>query len=155
MDLVLRRTETGLEGIGEQAERAYDGWRKYVREMEVGDTVRFSWKRPRSPKFHRWFFVTVSSIFDSQEQFAKLEHLLDWIKVGAGHCVFHPGPDGRMVAIPESISWESMGEDEFRTFVDAAWAFLHSERAGFYLWPLMTSQGRTEMIDRLLEDGRT
>jgi hypothetical protein len=57
-----------------------------------------------------------------------------------------------MVAIPESISWERLGDDEFREFVDAAWEFLRSERAGFYLWPLMTAAGRSEMIERLLED---
>lgn len=152
MDMVLIRTEHGLEGLGDVNARAYEGWRKHVASMPVGDTLRFSWKRPRSPKYHRWFFVTLSKVFEGQEQFAKLEHLLDWIKVGAGHCVFHPGPDGRMVAIPESIAWEGMGEDAFRAFVDAAWEFLHSERAGFYLWPMMTAQGRTEMIDRLLEE---
>jgi hypothetical protein len=154
MDMILRRTEQGLEGLGEANARAYERWRKYVREMAPGDTVRFSWKAPRSPKFHRWFFVVVSRIFENQEQFAKEEHLLDWIKVGAGHCVFHPGPDGRMVAIPESISWERLDETEFREFVDAAWAFLRTERAGFYLWPLMTAKGREEAVEALLEDKR-
>jgi len=155
MDLILRKNRNGkLEGVGERSAKAFDGWRKHVREMEPGETIRFTWKKPRSPKFHAYFFGVLGSLFDLQEQFAKPEHLLDWVKVGAGHCVFHPGPNGQMVALPESISWEAMGDDEFREFVDAAWAFLRTERAGFYLWPLMTPQGRAEAIERLLEDKR-
>jgi hypothetical protein len=155
MDLILRKTQDGrLEGVGERSAKNYEGWRKFVRDLPPGDTFRFSWKRARSPKFHRYFFGVLGSLFDTQEQFAEDGNLLDWIKIGAGHAVFHPGPDGRMMAIPKSIAWENLEEDDFREFVDAAWAFLRSERAGFYLWPLMTPAARSEAIERLLEDKR-
>lgn len=155
VDLILRKTEQGtLEGVGERSAKAYEGWRKFVREMAPGQTCRFSWRAPRSPKFHAYFFGVLGSLFDQQEQFHKDRDLLEWVKVGAGHCTFGPGPDGRMVAIPRSISWEELGDDEFREFVDAAWAFLRSERAGFFLWPMMTPAGRSEAIERLLEDKR-
>lgn len=155
MDLILRKRADGrLEGLGERSAKAYEGWRAFVRGMQPGETCRFTWRKPRSQKFHAYFFGVLGTLFDQQEQFTKQEHLLDWVKVGAGHAVFHPGPDGRVMACPESISWERMGDDEFREFVDAAWAFLRSERAGFYLWPLMTAQGRAEAIERLLEDKR-
>jgi hypothetical protein len=155
MDLILRKTARNtLEGVGERAEKAYQGWREYVRAMQPGETCRFSWKRPRSPGMHAYFFGRIGALMDLQEQFVQQRDLLEWIKVGAGHCTFSPGPNGQAYATPRSISWEELGEDEFREFVDAAWAFLRSERAGAFLWPLMTTAGRSEAIERLLEDRR-
>lgn len=155
MDLILRKTADGrLEGVGERSQKAYEGWRKHVLAMMPGETLRFSWRKPRSQKFHAYFFGVLGALFDTQEQFLKVDHLRAWLTVGAGHCYFAPGPDGRMCALPESIGWETMGDDEFREFVDAAWAFLRTERAGAFLWPLMTPAARSEAIERLLEDKR-
>lgn len=150
MDVVLVRTEEGLRGLGEKSGKHYDAWRKHVRGMEVGETVRFTWKKPRSPKFHSLFFAMIGNLFDTQEQFQDPKQLRGWLLVGGGHCDFVPGPNGRMAAMPKSIDWESLDDIEFKDVVDAVWAFLRTDHATRFLWPLLSEAMRLEAVERLL-----
>jgi hypothetical protein len=149
-EVIIVRTEAGLQGLGEKHGRAYERWRKQVASMEVGETLQFSWKAPRSPKFHRLFFAMLGNLFDAQEQFAEPDQLRSWLTVGAGFCDFVPGPKGRMVALPKSIAWANMDDEEFRPLVDAVWGFLVTPHATGFLWPMLTEQGREEAVARLL-----
>lgn len=149
-DVVIVKTEAGLQGLGEKGAKVYERWQRQVRGMEIGETLAFSWKEPRSRKFHRLFFAMLGNLFDVQEQFADPDQLRAWLTVGAGYADFVPGPTGRMVALPKSISWHSMDDGEFHDLVAAVWAFLRTEHAHRFLWPLMTPQAATEAVERLL-----
>jgi hypothetical protein len=150
MDVVLIRTEEGLRGLGEKAGKHYEAWRQHVKGMPVGETVRFTWKKPRSPRFHALFFALLGNVFDAQEQFATADQLRTWLTIGAGHADFVPGPAGRMAAMPKSIAWENMDDVEFKDLVDAVWTFLRTPHARTFLWPGMTDQGSAEAVERML-----
>lgn len=149
-ELVIVRTEQGLQGLGEKNGRAYERWKKHVANMELGETAAFSWKKPRSPKFHRLYFGMLGNLFDVQEQFADEHQLRNWLTVGAGYCDYVPGATGRMVALPKSIAWEQMHDNDFRDYCDAVWAFLESEHAVRFLWPLLTPEKQSEAVAQLL-----
>lgn len=149
-ELVIVRTEAGLQGLGEKNVARYDKFKAKAKGMEVGETLSFSWKEPRSPKFHRLFFAMLGNLFDVQEQFADDNQLRSWLTVGAGYCDFVPGPTGRMVALPRSIAWDKMDDGEFHGLCVAVWAFLRTEHALRFLWPPMTAQAAGEAVERLL-----
>lgn len=150
-DVVIVRGEDGrVRGLGEKGERAFDRWRRKVEAMEPGETLAFSWREPRSPKFHRLFFVMLADLFDRQEQFADVDQLRAWLTVGAGYCEFVPGPTGRMVALPKSIAWERMDDTEFRELVVEVWKFLRSEHAQRFLWPHLPLATASEAAEQVL-----
>jgi len=150
MDVVVVKTESGLEGLGEASKRAYGRFRELVRNLEVGETLRVSWKEPRSPGFHKLFFVMLGHLFDQQENFPDENSLRSWLTVGAGFAEFVPGPTGKMVALPKSISWERMDEGEFRDLVSAVWSFLRTDHAQLFLWPATPADVRRRSVETLL-----
>lgn len=124
--IVICKGQDGkLTGFGEKGRRAYLKFRKLVEEMAVGETLQFSFRMPRSPRHHRFVFARLQALFDRQETFADLDHLLIFLKVGAGFVEFMPGPGGQLVAIPKSIAWDQLDEQEFietkRAICDFLW----------------------------------
>lgn len=148
-DVTIVKTEHGIDGLGETGKRAWARWKQRVADLELGETIGFSYRLPRSPKFHKLFFAMLGALTDSQEQFEQ-EQLRAWLIVGAGYCDFVPGPKGRMVALPKSMKWESMDDDEFRELVIAIWRFIRTEHAQQFLWPMATPQARHDGVERLL-----
>ncbi|MEO8807922.1 MAG: DUF1367 family protein [Burkholderiaceae bacterium] len=150
-DVVIFKGDDGkLQGFGQKGGRAYAKWRTTVENLEVGETLQFSWRAPRSPKFHRMFFGMLGQLFDRQEQFADVEQLRAWLAVGAGYCEFVPGPKGRMVALPKSIAWASMDDTEFRELVVAVWDFIRTEHAQRFLWPHLEPAETDMTVEELL-----
>jgi hypothetical protein len=74
-----------------------------------------------------------------------------WLTVGAGYADFMPGPKGRMMALPKSIKWEKMEDNEFRELVRAVWQFLRTDHAQQFLWPMASIQSRQGFVETLLE----
>lgn len=153
-ELVIVKGEDGkLQGLGEKGRRAYEKFRKKVAELEVGETLKFSYKLPRSPGHHRFFFGKLAGmkgipgLLARQEVFEDLDHLLEWLKVGAGHVDFLPGPGGVMVAIPRSIAWDQLEEQDFIEFTRAMNDFLWTDYAQATLWPHLSDEQRHACIE--------
>lgn len=147
-DVVLVKAEDGkLQGLGLRSGNAYARWIATVQRMEVGETLRFSFRLPRSPKHHRLFFAKLNSLFEMQEQYAEESALLAWLKVGAGHADLGPGPHGHMVAIPKSINWENLEEADFAELHQQVDAFMWTPRARRFLWPHMDDAKTMEMVE--------
>lgn len=154
-ELVVYRSENGkLAGHGEKGGRAWSKFLKLVKELAPGDTMAFSYRIPRSPKHHKFFFALMGELFDRQEAFEDREQMMDWIKVGAGHVDFVPGLDGVMVALPRSINWASLDEQEFIEVHRAVRDFLWTPHAQAFLWPHMRPKRRQEAMEWLLESRR-
>lgn len=152
-DVLIVKDETGkLAGFGEKGAKAYNRFLKAVRELEIGELIAFSYRVPRSLKFHRLHFAMLKAVFDSQEQFNDSEQFRKWTEVGAGHCEFVPGPKGRMVALPKSISYESIDDEEFSTVHENVKQFLRSEHARRFLWPHLPEDESAEMISTLISE---
>jgi hypothetical protein len=147
-DLVLAKAADGhLEGLDDADRRAYARFQAALRNMAVGDTMRFSFFLPRSQKHHRLFFQKLTQMFEMQEQFDNKDRLRAWMTVGAGYCDLTPGPHGTAVAIPQSIKWESMDEADFSDLHSRVDAFMWSPRARRFLWPHLDDAKTYEMID--------
>lgn len=153
-DLVIFKDDTGqLEGFGEKGRRAWLKFRKLVADLEPGEMLQFGYRLPRSPKHHRYFFARLGELFALQERFEDEGHLLEWLKVGAGHVDFVPGRDGQIVAMPRSIAWANLDEQGFIEFTRAMNDFLWTPHAQEFLWPALTPVKRSEML-RAWYDGR-
>lgn len=152
-DLVIFKDDTGqLAGMGEKGRRAWNKFRKIIAELEIGETLQFSWRMPRSPQHHRFFFAKRASLFERQETFDDIDRMLDWIKVGAGFCDLFPGHDGVPCAIPKSIAWHNLDEQGFIEFTRAMNDFLWKPYAQAVLWPNLDENQRYACIDSWYRD---
>lgn len=149
-ELVIYKDEsTGrMQGWGEKGVRAWNKWRKIVRELAPGEMVHFTYRMPRSPQHHKFFFARLNELFERQERFEDVDRLLEWLKVGAGHADLVPGRDGTLVAIPKSIAWHSLDEQEFIEFTRAMTDFLWTPYAQAALWPHLDERQRYVMVDQ-------
>lgn len=154
-DLVIYKDETGrLSGWGEKGRRAYLKWRKLIAELGDGEMLHFSYRMPRSPQHHKFFFARLGELFEMQERFDDVERLIDWLKVGAGFADLMPGRDGIPVAIPRSIAWSKLDEQGFIEFARAMNDFLYTPHAQGFLWPHLTERQRYAVVDHWHRGGQ-
>lgn len=139
-----------LVGFGEKGERAYNRFRKAVAELEPGEMIAFEYRFPRSTAFHRRHFAVLKAFFMNQEQFSDEHQFRKWTEVGAGHVEFVPGPKGRMVALPKSINYETLDDEEFRDVHERVVEFLRSVHATRFLWPALSDLQAAEAVETIL-----
>lgn len=145
--VVMRGNDGKLQGVGSKYNASLIKFRRMLEEAEPGETYHFSYRCPRSPQHHRWFFARVNELLEMQETFADIEHLLVFLKVGAGFVEFLPGSDGQLVAVPKSIAWHTLDEREFTETRIAMQTFLWTDAAQAALWPHLNTDQRYAMVD--------
>lgn len=151
--IVVTKDDTGkLVGFGEKHAKAYAKFRRMIEALEPGEMFTLDVWFPRSGKFHRLHFGMLAAVFNAQEQFSDFEQFRAWTQVGAGHVEFVPGPKGRMVALPKSISWAKLDDAEFSDHHDRVRDFLRSEHATAFLWGHLERSRQAQMIDELLRE---
>lgn len=141
-----------IDGFTKEDRRAWRRFWKRVKGMEPGELATCEMVFPRSGKFHRLHMALEQTVFDSQERFIHFEQLRNWMKIGAGHVDWMPGPRGAVVPIPKSIAYSAMDDEEFKVFHNNLLAFLREPHAAKVLWPHLTEQARAEMVEALLAD---
>lgn len=152
-DVWVCRGEDGkLRGWGAKGERAFAKFLRAVQQLGEGELMRFGFRLPRSGPYHRRFFAILGALHGAQEQFEDEDELRLWLQVGAGHCLFVPGPTGRMVAIPKSIDYVSLDQAEFEQVVDSVIRFVRSDHAQAFLWPHLGRDARSRMVDAVLAE---
>lgn len=152
-EVVIVKGEDGkLQGFGEKGGRAWARFLKRVAEMACGETLQFAWHEPRSPQHHRLFFAKLHGLADRQEAFDDETKLRQWLTVGAGYCDLVPGPDGQLVAIPQSIAFHRLDEVEFSELHRQVDNFLWSPHAQQYLWPHLSVVQRYAMVEQLMTE---
>lgn len=151
--LVLVKGDNGnLQGFGDANSRAYARFQAHVERMEQGELVSFEWKQPRSIPFHRRFFVLLNKLFERQETFANEDDMRAWLTIGAGHVTYLPGIDGQLCAVPKSISFDSMENNDFMEFVRKVDEFLWTDYAMQALWPHLSRQLTYDMVQQLQDE---
>lgn len=146
--VVVKGNDGKLCGLGHKYSASLAKFRRTLDAAEIGQTFSFSYKLPRSPQHHSWFFARVNDLLDMQESFADLEHLMVFLKVGAGFVEFMPGTDGQLVAVPKSIAWHTLDERGFTEVRMAMQNFLWTPRAQAALWPHLDADQRYAMVDQ-------
>jgi hypothetical protein len=149
---ILKNNQGRLQGLGEKDGRAYGKWKRLVDELEIGQTLTFSYRFPRSPKHHRLFFAKLQSLLSRTEAFDDLDKLRYWTVMGAGYFDLVPGFDGTPNAIPQSLDFDSMDEAEFTDLHRQVDAFLWTARAQQTLWPALSEEQRYACVESWAEE---
>lgn len=150
-DATRRVIFSTVDGLGEINRKRWRRFWSTLMRMEPGEMATIRTHKARSGPFHRRHMAMEQAVFEAQERFTDFERgFRDWLKVGAGHCTWFPGPRGAVFPVPKSISYAEMEEGEMRDFHESAVAFLRTEHAGKTLWPHLKPLQRTEMIETIL-----
>lgn len=111
-------------------------------------------RRPRSPLFHRWFFVLLKLTIDatgSRAIWPTEENLLNALKLEVGHVEDVVRFDGTIERRAKSIAFASMTHDEFARFVRrCCWViFDHFGVDTELLMAEVDAEQRTKLVTKL------
>lgn len=148
--VIFKNDQGRLQGLDDVGQRAYAKWRKLVNDLPIGQTLSFAYRMPRSPGHHRLFFAKLQSLLARTEAFTDLNHLRQWLTMGAGYADFVPGLDGKPNAIPQSMDFDSMDEAEFSELHRRVDEFIWTDRAQETLWPQLNAEGRYQCVESLV-----
>lgn len=89
----------------------------YLAKLKPGESIESDTRKARNPGHHKKFFALFNRAFETQTKFpqtaAGKRALMIELKLKAGWYDEHVTADGRLVYVPRSISWASMGQEEF------------------------------------------
>lgn len=148
--LVMKNDQGKLEGFGQRGAKAYNRFLGDVRALATGELLTFSYKVPRSTKFHNRHFVMLATVYEAQEKFVDEHAFRKWSEVGGGYCDMVPGAKGELVAVPKSIDYDTLDDLEFEPVHRAVKDFLRSDHCTAFLWRHLGAQQQWEMIEQLL-----
>jgi len=118
---MLVRSPTGLRGATPDDQKAWAKFRRKLETMKPGTWMRFEWSTPRSGAHHRKFFALLQLVAENSETYNTVEKALVAVKLAAGF--FDPSVDprtGEIIPVPQSVSYDAMGQEEFERFYKAA-----------------------------------
>lgn len=84
--------------------------------LKEGETVKATITRPRNEKHHRKFFALMKVVFDAQDRYPTMDHLLKAIKIGVGLYELVPLTKTQTVIDLGSISFAKMDQAAFEQF---------------------------------------
>lgn len=121
MRAVLIKTERGLRGSTPADHEAYTKLKRRLERMKPGTWFRMEWAVPRHGPHHRKLFALLNLVAENSETYDTTEKALVAVKLVTGYAdpVIDPRT-GEMVQVPQSISYDSMDQDKFDLFYEAA-----------------------------------
>lgn len=143
-----------VDGLGDKGRKQWRRWWSNVMRLEPGEMMDISTNQPRLGWYHRKHMALEQAVFEAQERFDDFEQFRTWLKVGAGHVIWTPGPRGGVFPVPKSISYAQMEQGEFEEFHHNVVAFLRTEHAAKTLWKHLGQRLQIEMIESILADFR-
>lgn len=149
--LIAREVFTGIvDGLGDQNRGRWRRFLSSLMRLEPGEMVDIATNQPRIGWYHRKHMAMEQAVFEQQEKFTEFEPFRAWLKVGAGHVDWFPGPKGGVMPVPKSISYSKMEQGAMEDFHRAAVDFLRTEHAGRTLWKHLGPTQRIDMIEAIL-----
>lgn len=112
--LFLTKTEGG-DLIGYEADD-----QDYIARMRPGESLECDTRKARNPGQHKKFFALFDASFHGQNKYSKPKDLMRELKIRAGWYDEFIMSDGKVVYVPRSLSWGTMGDDEFKKFYNEA-----------------------------------
>lgn len=92
----------------------------YLARMKPGEALECDVRRARNPGQHRKFFALFDASFHGQSKYTNPKDLMRELKIRAGWYDEYITQGGKVVYVPKSLSWGTMGDDEFKKFYDEA-----------------------------------
>jgi hypothetical protein len=139
-----------VDGLGEKGRKQWRRLWNGLLKLEPGEMVSIVTHQERLGWYHRKHMALESKLFEAQERFDNFKHFRDWLKIGAGHCDWYPGPKGGVFPVPKSTSYAKMEQAEMEVFHAHAVEFLRTDHAGKTLWKHLDTPGRIEMLEGIL-----
>lgn len=94
---------------------------EFLDGIRDGAEVLVSVRRPRNPRHHRLLFALLRKVVENTEDWADEEELLGDLKLATGHVERRVNLlTGEAYAVPRSISYASMTQDQFRRWFNRA-----------------------------------
>lgn len=109
-EIVLCKRITSLIPVDDEGKEALDS-------IGQGELVRVKVTKARNLKHHRKFFSMLNLVFENQEKYPTVTHLLTAVKIEAG--LYDDTPidvNGKLVYLPKSISFAKMDQCAFDLF---------------------------------------
>lgn len=149
MKTTIIATPRGLRGVTPQDE---DAWRKFRARLtkikSKGDgSLRIEFSSPRHLAHHRKLFALLQLVADCSEVYDTPERALLALKLATGFCdpLAHP-VTGELLMIPRSISFESMGQDDFDV-----WYAQALDAVSTVLVPHLKPEARDAALDEITQ----
>jgi hypothetical protein len=140
-----------VDGLSEQHRKSWRRmWAWFLNKAEPGEMLELKTHRERLGWYHRKHMLMEARVFNAQERFTVVEQFRNWLKVGAGHCDWCPGPKGGVIPVPRSIEYARMGQDEMEIFHANVVEFLRTPHAIKTLWPKMPEHQRELAVEAVL-----
>lgn len=96
-----------------------------IANMKHGQVVKMKYSFPRNYENHKRFFAFIKVTFDIQDHFDNIKHYRKYIIMKSGHYATIQAPNGFVIYDADSMAFDKMSEDEFKSmFNDAIDAFL-------------------------------
>ena len=111
-DLILQKMPFGLVPTDDAGDA-------FFAKLGTRDLIRCQVTKPRNLAFHRKFFALVNLVVQNTD-YDTVDQFLHVLKVRMGHCDFVPNGKGTLAAVPRSISFAKMDNDEFAKFYNHA-----------------------------------
>ena len=93
--------------------------------MKNGEMIKVKYSKPRNYENHKRFFAFIKETFSIQDHFDNIKHFRKYIIMKSGHYTTIQAPNGFLIYDADSIAFDKMSEDEFKSmFNDAIDAFL-------------------------------
>ena len=109
-DLILCKRIASLIPVDDEGREALNG-------LGQGEMVRVRLTKPRNLKHHRKFFSMMQLVFQNQERFPTMDHLLTAVKIEAGFYEDAPiDVNGRLFFISKTISFARVDQFQFDDF---------------------------------------
>lgn len=147
-----RRVVFGVvDGLGERGRKQWRRLWNCLMRLEPGEMVEISTVQPRLGWYHRKHFAMEQALFEAQDRFEEFESFRAWLKVGAGHVDWFPGPKGGVIPVPRSVSYAKLEQGAMEQFHNDAVDFLRTEHAGRTLWKHLSPVDRITMLETVLQ----
>lgn len=121
MKFMLVKTDDGLIGSTPEDQDAWCRFRRRLDRLKPGSWLRMEATSPRNGKHHRKMWALLQLITANSETYDTKERALVAVKLAAGFFEPHVDPEtGHVNKVPQSIAYESMGQEDFDRFYAAA-----------------------------------
>lgn len=143
-----------VDGLGDKGRQQWRRLWNNLMRLEPGEMMDISTNQQRLGWYHRKHMAMEQAVFESQERFDDFEQFRIWLKVGAGHVIWTPGPRGGVFPVPKSISYTKMEQGEFEEFHRNVVSFLRTDHAAKTLWKHLSQNMQIQMIESILAEFR-
>lgn len=151
--VVTRNSEGKIEGLSESHQKSWLKLWAHIKALTAGEVLYIEFWFPRSGKKHRFHFMLLHRLFGMQEVFSDLDEMRWWLQLRAGIVIWVAGPEGP-VAIPKSVKFSRMDNEEFDRYHDAMVKTMWDVSTQAFLWPHLPEQSAWEMMEIAVNGGQ-